>query len=123
MYLTDFVRPFCKFSMICGIISSIIIGGVTFQYSVAIGIIIMCAGTLLSVLGIAFIMMICEMAESLQGLNYKMGKLVEANGETSLKSYNSSSGDVARTNKWKCIDCGNINPSDAISCRECGRPK
>ena len=123
MYWTNFVRNFCKVGMICGVIASIVIGCVILEDSITIGIIVMCAGSMLFVVGISFTMMVCEMSESLNELNCKMDKLTKAKGETTPKSNNPPPVNVARSNQWKCVDCGNINPIEAKFCRECGRPK
>ena len=129
MYWTKIVRSFCKIVMVLGIIASIVSGIVILDESVGIGLAVMIAGSVVSVVSISFIMMLSEMSLTLNELNNKTDKLpkndIKDNSKlnSAVKENSQPPIKVARGNDWKCVDCGNINPAGAKFCRECGHIK
>ena len=119
MKWTTSIKGITTLFLVLMIIGVLVYGFSVMDVSPTLGVVIMCVGTLLSILSVGLIMVLCEISENLYYIRSNMGK---GSGILSAASELKRQRDTVSDGSWVC-NCGTRNMSTSRFCKSCGKEK
>lgn len=137
MFWTNWVKGYCRFVIVLGIIASVIAGLICGNISPVFYLIIP-IGIFAVIISVSVLMMLTEISDSLNEINRKSGKndgkldktLYHSSDNSNksndipVKSNSRGTSDniqkiVSIEDKWLCPECGKSNPRSSRVCKDC----